>query len=469
MQCRFSQLVRQRAMRAAVSTVVAVGAVSGCSDSSGPVGPNLSAATLTAVSPTNLVGVVGTPVADAPAVRVSDARGNPIADVTVEFRARQKGIVSDTHIKSDASGIARLAQWTMSAVAGTNEVISTIGGRDTVVFTAFAAPGPVSVLEKFAGDAQSGRPKVALPENPSVRAVDKFGNALVGVTVDFVASGGGTLGSASAVTDLYGVATPGQWILGPEASQELIARSGTNSWTVFTARAVPLPFECTATALVASEPTRGELTIDGCRDRNGLRVSTYAFEVKQAGMFHFSLSSAAFATKLELFDWRLVAVAVAARDVRTPSVQASEFRAYLMPGPYVLSATSSVPDASGQFTVSYRPDTPPFATRCEEIFVVRGTNFHGIAGPGDCVTSQGLYFDRFLVYLEAGSTLTALAEDFAYSGPNVELVAPDGSSWFGTQAVFGATLKYVAPTDGYYSLRIGFSTDTYAEYILGVR
>ena len=140
-----------------------------------------------------------------------------------------------------------------------------------------------------------------------------------------------------------------------------------------------------------------------------------------------------------------------------------------MPGPYVLSATSSVPDASGPFTVLYGPDGPPFATRCEEIFVVRGTNFHGTAGPGDCVAGQELYFDRFLVYLEAGSALTALAESVAHSGPNVELVAPDGSSRFGTQAAFGATLKYVAPTSGYYSLRIGFTTDTYAEYILGVR
>jgi hypothetical protein len=70
----------------------------------------------------------------------------------------------------------------------------------------------------FAGNVQAAMAGTALPTAPSVRVLDLSNNPVVGRSVVFsVASGGGSVTSATAVTNASGVATVGSWTLGATA------------------------------------------------------------------------------------------------------------------------------------------------------------------------------------------------------------------------------------------------------------
>ncbi|MES2304326.1 MAG: hypothetical protein V4558_02425 [Gemmatimonadota bacterium] len=71
-------------------------------------------------------------------------------------------------------------------------------------------------MGKFAGDGQLGTPSGPVSTLPAVRILDEKFEPVPDVTVTFtVASGGGILSGASAVTDADGVARVGGWSLGP--------------------------------------------------------------------------------------------------------------------------------------------------------------------------------------------------------------------------------------------------------------
>jgi hypothetical protein len=72
---------------------------------------------------------------------------------------------------------------------------------------------------------------------PSVVIEDQNGSPMSGVTVTFaVASGGGSVSGATAISDASGIATVGSWTLGPTAGPNVLnATSGTLSVVAFTA------------------------------------------------------------------------------------------------------------------------------------------------------------------------------------------------------------------------------------------
>jgi adhesin/invasin len=93
-----------------------------------------------------------------------------------------------------------------------------------------------------AGDGQVAPAGSTVATPPSVIVTDQFGNPVSGVTVIFaVASGGGSVTGATAVTNASGIATVGSWRLGPiPGLNTLTATSGTLTGSPITFTAVGL-------------------------------------------------------------------------------------------------------------------------------------------------------------------------------------------------------------------------------------
>ncbi len=185
---------------------------------------------------------VGTVVATAPAVRVTDRYGNPVPGVTVTFTITGGGgSATGTEPVTDADGVAMVGSWTLGTVAGTKWLTATVAGADPVTFTATAEPGPPTGLAKVRGDGQTTAVGTAVTTPPVVRVVDAYGNGVPGVAVSFtVTDGGGSATDTEAVTDANGEAAVGSWTLG--------TMPGANTLQATATGLSPVAFTATATA-----------------------------------------------------------------------------------------------------------------------------------------------------------------------------------------------------------------------------
>ncbi|HEU0012321.1 MAG TPA: Ig-like domain-containing protein [Longimicrobium sp.] len=150
---------------------------------------------------------VGTAVAIAPSVLVTDANGNPVPGHSVTFTATTGGgSVTGSPAATDANGIATVGSWTLGTTAGGNTLTASASGVVSVVFSATATPGAV---DHFTVEAQGGGPigtqTEGTPFGIQVTALDAYNNVATGFTgtVDVtsnlaLASGGGTTAAFSA-------------------------------------------------------------------------------------------------------------------------------------------------------------------------------------------------------------------------------------------------------------------------------
>jgi Bacterial Ig-like domain (group 1) len=171
-------------------------------------------------------GVVGTALAVAPSVRVTDVQGNPVAGVTVTFAVTGGGgsITSPTPV-TDASGIAAVGGWTLGPAVGLHTLTATVTGITPIQFVALAtSPGGATAMVANAGNGQTVLAKTNVPVAPAVLVTDTAGAPVAGVTVTFaVATGGGSVSGGAAVSDGSGIATVGSWTLGSPGLNTLTA------------------------------------------------------------------------------------------------------------------------------------------------------------------------------------------------------------------------------------------------------
>ncbi len=204
-----------------------------------------SATTIALTAGDNQSATVGTAVAVAPAVRVSDANGNGVAGVAVTFAVSGGGgSVTGASVSTNASGIATVGSWTLGTVAGSNALTATASGLSgsPVGFSATGTAAAAATIAVNAGDAQTATAGTAVAVAPSVLVTDGFGNPRSGVAVTFaVAGGGGSLTGAATTTNASGIATVGSWTLGPAA--------GANTLTATSAglSGSPVTFSATGT------------------------------------------------------------------------------------------------------------------------------------------------------------------------------------------------------------------------------
>lgn len=190
-------------------------------------------------------GPVGSTLPQPLVVRAVDAAGAPAAGVPVRLEIwRNNGWVTGGTgfppvVTTGADGTASV-RWGLGGKAGANELRASASGYAPVTFTATGLRGEAAKVVKHAGDFQTWPVGLPLPVAPAVLVTDALNNPVPGVTVTFaVASGGGSVTGATALSDEAGVARVGSWVLGPTAGENTLTATaaGLTPALTFTATA----------------------------------------------------------------------------------------------------------------------------------------------------------------------------------------------------------------------------------------
>ena len=216
--------------------------MAGCTSES-TTGPRIVAAV--AVSGLGQSGFVGAVLTQPFVVRVEDQNGNPVDGALVSWSVVSGGgTISPSQSVTGSDGVAS-ATLRLGSVVGLQHAKATLGAATPVDFTATAAAAPASQLIVVSGDNQTGIVKTALPAKIVIKTADAFGNVKTGIPVSFtVTAGGGTVNSASGVSDSLGHVSV-DWFLGPIA--------GTQRLTVTSTAIAPLTVQATGLAAAAAK------------------------------------------------------------------------------------------------------------------------------------------------------------------------------------------------------------------------
>jgi hypothetical protein len=200
--------------------------------------------------------LAGGPVADPPSVVVEDGGSQPVEGMQVQFAITGGGgSLTGASQTTDASGVATVGSWNLGPNAGVNTLTATVAKNglsgNPVEFSAAGTvtpPNPPTSVAAQSATTQTVPANTAVTDPPSVLVEDASQQPVAGVSVQFdITAGGGTLTGAIQVTNASGIATVGQWRLGPNAgANTLTATVGANGVT-----GNPVTFHATATAPVA--------------------------------------------------------------------------------------------------------------------------------------------------------------------------------------------------------------------------
>ncbi|MBA3671432.1 MAG: Ig-like domain-containing protein [Gemmatimonadaceae bacterium] len=203
------------------------------------------------MSPTTVVAVVGTAVSEAPAVRVADQNGSPVAGVQVTFAASQgAGALASSEALTDANGVARAGGWIVGQSAGRHQITArsaAVAGK-SVVFSVMGIARSLKSIIRYAGDRQRAVAGTTTRFPLAVFASDTFGNPVAGVRISFtVVSGGGTIDRAPIATNADGVASSSLLQLGSAMGDQQVEAFTDGLRTTFTvsARQPCLILRCT--------------------------------------------------------------------------------------------------------------------------------------------------------------------------------------------------------------------------------
>lgn len=183
------------------------------------------------------------------AAAVKDQHGNPFTGVAVSWSSNNMGVaqVSGAGLVT-AFGVGSA---TITATAGT------VTGTASVTVTQIAAS-----LFKFDGDAQAAPVGTQLPVAVTARVLDSASSPMQGVTINFAAGNGGSVGAASAVTGPSGGAST-TWTLGLGVGAQQLTVSSTGLTSVM----------FSATALAARADTIIKQTADASNVPAGTPVA----------------------------------------------------------------------------------------------------------------------------------------------------------------------------------------------------
>ncbi len=165
----------------------------------------------------------GSLLTDPLVLKVTDQYGNAIDGFSIDFDIQPGGTGTvnggTTHATATDSAGEASANWTLGPEVGTQTVDATAGGLkgSPVTFSATSLSTQPGSLVLDSGDAQTGLVGFALNAKPRVQVLDLAMNPFPGATVEFVVtSGGGSVTSGSAISDVSGFAEVG-WVLGAGA------------------------------------------------------------------------------------------------------------------------------------------------------------------------------------------------------------------------------------------------------------
>ncbi|HEU0034643.1 MAG TPA: Ig-like domain-containing protein [Kofleriaceae bacterium] len=167
-----------------------------------------TAGTLSIVSGDGQRATVASALAEPLVVLATDADGEPIENLTVDFRILEGGgSLSDPSSRTDVLGRARSTLTLGTTIGrGTIEVEATGLDSEPVEFTATGVADKAVQLVPISVE-QTGIVREPLADPMVVRAEDRFGNAVEGVSVQFaVVENSGSLSTAEVTSDARGEA-----------------------------------------------------------------------------------------------------------------------------------------------------------------------------------------------------------------------------------------------------------------------
>ncbi|MEL6547637.1 MAG: hypothetical protein AAFQ82_23640, partial [Myxococcota bacterium] len=178
--------------------------------------------------------IVGTTVAIAPSVTLTDESSDPRVGVTVRFDPSGDGVSAPSTAVTDASGVASISSWTLGTFAGAQTLTVSAEGRVLVVNATATPDEPAEIVVGAGVDGQSAVVDSAVAIPPSVSVLDQYGNPVPGTSVTFtVSGGGGAVAGSDQTSALDGTATAGSWTLGQSAgANELTVTAGAASATI---------------------------------------------------------------------------------------------------------------------------------------------------------------------------------------------------------------------------------------------
>ncbi len=182
-------------------------------------------------------GVVGAPLSADVVVRALDALGSPVVGTPVTFTIVEGGgTLNRSSAIADGAGLAA-ARWTLgTSVSGSHRARAALQGAATATidFTATATADVAASWTKTTGDRQTSPPRIALPIQIAVAVLDRFGNPVSGVDVDFTPDvGSGTASPATMATNANGEART-TWTVAAKSPETLVARARTLSLPALT-------------------------------------------------------------------------------------------------------------------------------------------------------------------------------------------------------------------------------------------
>jgi hypothetical protein len=249
-----------RAWRLLPAALVALLAVQACSDSrtSGPLALALSPAD--GLAPSAVVGSVV-----APSVVMVDDRERPQGGAQITFEVTSGGgALASANVMTDANGRAT-GQWTLGTVAGTNTVVARGGSGTPVTFHVTGVADAASSMQAVSTVSEVAAAGGRVGGTAAVRVTDRYGNAVAGVAVEFLASAGGSVVASLQQTGADGVATAGAWTVGPaEGEQLLTARAEGLPEVTFTTRAVAGSATALSLARLGGDQTTCPVNTSGC-------------------------------------------------------------------------------------------------------------------------------------------------------------------------------------------------------------
>jgi len=152
------------------------------------------------------VDTVNATVAPPLTVLVKDQNGAPVPGVIVDWSATGGGLLSQAKDTTDAAGIASVT-WRFFIVSGTETAQAAVTGLvgSPIVFTGTVNAGNATQVASSHGDFEAAPVNGAVVLSVVVK--DALGNGAQGVTVNWAAVGGGSVGQPTSNTDAQGIAS----------------------------------------------------------------------------------------------------------------------------------------------------------------------------------------------------------------------------------------------------------------------
>jgi len=189
---------------AGIAAVVAVGA--GCSKDTATTQVNVATSIVANAGSSGQTGAISVALATPISVHVTNQNASAMSGAIVTWAIVAPGGTLDSATSTTNANGDAVTHWTLGSLVGAQTLHATIVGGSFVSITASAVAGAATLLAKFSGDAQTVTGSGTVSAPMVVRLTDALGNAVIGATVTWASTSGGTLSAATSTTDANGKA-----------------------------------------------------------------------------------------------------------------------------------------------------------------------------------------------------------------------------------------------------------------------